>query len=77
MLGKSVANVGMLAVEIGAEALKKLPETTGKKAQEILDKNSDSMTEEQIEKAKRAVELGNEAKERRLKKEREEREQEP
>jgi hypothetical protein len=73
-LGKSVANIGMLAVEIGAEAVKNLPETTGKKAQDFLDKNADSMSEEQIEKAKRVIELGNEAKERRLEKEREERE---
>ena len=74
MFGKSVANIGMLAVEIGAEAVKNLPETTGKKAQELLDKNSNSMSEEQIEKANRAVELGKEAKERRLQKERDERE---
>ena len=74
LLGKSVANIGMLAVEIGTEVVKNLPETTGKKAQELLDKNADSMSEEHIEKAKRAVELGKEARERRLEKEREERE---
>ena len=74
LFGKSVANIGMLAVEIGAEAVKNLPETTGKKAQELLDKNFNSMSEEQIEKANRAVELGKEAKERRLQKERDERE---
>ena len=30
LFGKTVANVGMLAVEVGAEAIKKLPEETGK-----------------------------------------------
>jgi hypothetical protein len=74
LLGKSVANIGMFAVEIGTEVVKNLPEATGKKAQELLDKNADSMSEEQIEKAKRAIELGKEAKERRLEKERQERE---
>lgn len=74
LLGKSVANVGMFAVEIGTEAVKNLPESTGKKSQELLDKHADSMSEEQIEKAKRAIELGNEAKERRLEKEQKERE---
>ena len=72
LFGKSVANIGILAVEVGTEAVKGLPEATGKKAQEILDKHSDSMSEEQIEKAKKAVELGNEAKDRRREKEQEE-----
>ena len=36
LLGKSVANIGMLAVEIGTEAVKNLPEATGNKAQELL-----------------------------------------
>lgn len=72
LLGKSVANIGMLTAELGAEVVKNLPEATGKKAQELLDKKADSMSDEQIEKAKRAIELGKEAKERRLEKEREE-----
>lgn len=74
LFGKSVANIGMLAVEIGAEVVKSLPEATGKKAQELLDKNSDLMSSEQIEKAKRAVEIGKEAREHRLQKERDEHE---
>ena len=47
LFGKTVANVGMLAVEIGSEAIKKLPEETGKKAQKLLDEHSESMTDEQ------------------------------
>lgn len=76
LFGKSVANIGIFAVKLGVEGVKRLPEKTGDLAQEMLDKNSDSMSEEQIEKAKRSVELGKEAKERRLQEEeREEREE--
>lgn len=71
LLGKTVANAGMLAVEIGAEAIKNLPEATGKKAQEILDKHSESMTEEQKEKARKAIEIGEEAKRKKIEKEKE------
>lgn len=76
LFGKSVANIGIFAVKIGAEVVKKLPEKTGEIAQEMLDKNSHSMSEEQIEKANRAVELGKEAKERRLQEDLEKRQKE-
>lgn len=73
LLGKSVANVGMLAVELGVESLKNAPEIIGRKSQELLDNNSESMSVEQIEKANKAVELGKKAKANRLEKERNER----
>ena len=60
LFGKTVANVGMLAVEVGAEAIKKLPEETGKNAKKLLDEHSDSMTDEQKEKAQKAIEMGEE-----------------
>lgn len=70
LFGKTVANVGMLVVEIGSEAIKKLPEETGKKAQKFLDENSGSMTDEQKEKVQKAIEMGEEAKRKRIEKER-------
>ena len=71
LFGKTVANVGMLAVEIGSEAIKKLPEETGKKAQKLLDELSVSLLVEQKEKAHRAIEMGEEAKRKRIEKGRE------
>lgn len=71
LLSKSVANVGLLAVEFGVEVIKKAPEIVGEKAKEHLDKNSHAMTEEQITRAKEAVEKGKESRERRLAKEEE------
>jgi hypothetical protein len=68
LLGKSIANVGMGAVEIGAEAIKNAPEIAGKAAKNHLDKNSNSMTEDQIERAKNIVTKGEEARKRRLEK---------
>ncbi|MBP7491890.1 MAG: hypothetical protein KA803_07320 [Rhodoferax sp.] len=72
LFGKTVANVGMLAVEIGAEVIKKLPEETGKNAKKLLDEHSKSMTDEQKEKAQKAIEMGEEAKRKRIEKEKEE-----
>ena len=72
LFGKTVANVGMLAVEVGAEAIKKLPEETEKNAKKLLDEHSDSMTDEQKEKAQKAIEMGEEAKRKRIEKEKEE-----
>ena len=72
LFGKTVANVGMLAVEAGTEAIKKLPEETGVKAKKLLDEHSDSMTDEQKEKAQKAIEMGEEAKRKRIEKEKEE-----
>ena len=45
LFGKTVANVGMLAVEVGAEAIKKLPEETGKNAKKLLDNRIDLFEE--------------------------------
>lgn len=70
LLGKSIANIGMLAVEVGAEAVKKAPETIGKQAQENIEKRSHLMTEEQIQKSQELIEKGKAAKEQRLAQER-------
>ena len=71
LLGKSVANIGLLAVEIGVDAVKRVPEHMGKVAQENLDKRSHLMTEEQVAKAHEVIEKANQAKAQRLEKERE------
>lgn len=76
LFGKTVANVGMLAVEIGSEAIKKLPEQAGKNSQKLLDEHSESMSDEQKEKAKKAIEMGEEAKRKRIEREREDIERE-
>ena len=73
LLGKSIANIGMFAVEVGVDSVKNLPETAGRKAQSQLDNNSDTMTSEQIEKATQIVENGKQARANRLAKEKEER----
>lgn len=70
LLGKTVANVGMLAVEIGTEAIKNLPEKNGKLAQKFLDEHSDSITDEQKEKLQKTIEIGREAKRKRIEEER-------
>lgn len=75
-LGKSVANVGMLAVEIGVDVVKNLPEANGRVAKRVLDENSDSMSEQQKEKALLIVENGKEHERKRKEKERSEREKE-
>lgn len=74
LIGKSAANIGMLAVEIGTEMAKGVPEFVGKEAQKNLDKNRGSMSEEQIEKAEQVIARADEARDRRLAKEREDRE---
>jgi hypothetical protein len=73
LLGKSVANVGMLVAEVGVEVIKMAPEIAGKTAKQSLDKNSHVMSEEQIERAREISRKGDEARELRLEKEREER----
>lgn len=72
LLGKSIANIGMFAVEAGAEAIKKAPETAGKYAQDNIDKRSHLMTGEQLEKAQEIIQKGSIAKEKRLNEERDE-----
>ena len=74
LVGKSAANVGMLAAEIGVEAVKRAPEMAGHMAKSNLDRGSHLMTDEQRERARDIVRAGHEASERRLEKEREERE---
>lgn len=76
LVGKSAANVGMLAAEIGVEAVKRAPEMAGHMAKSNLDRGSHLMTDEQRERARDIVRAGHEASERRLEKEREERERE-
>jgi len=75
LLGKTAANVGMLAVDAGAFAIKNLPEIASGMAQSHLDKHSDSMTDEQRERAHRVIERANVAKERRMEREEQERRQ--
>ena len=75
LLGKSAANVGMLTIEVGAEVIKSLPEHFGRKAQENLNKHSDLMTGEQIERANKAITLGDQTRERREEREKEEKEE--
>lgn len=64
LLGKSVANIGMLAVEVGGEAIR--PENLGKVINEHLDKNSNNMSQDQIKRANKIIDKGNEARKRRL-----------
>ena len=73
LLGKTVANVGMFAVEASIEIAKGLPEAIGKQAQKKLDENSGSMSPEEIDKCREAVERGKEARQQREATEREER----
>ena len=70
LLGKFVANIGMLAVEVGGEALK--PENIGRLAKQHLNENSHSMSDEQIKCAHELIEKGNKAREHRLESERNE-----
>jgi hypothetical protein len=65
-LGKTVANIGMFAVSAGVEIVKRIPETIGDVSKRNLKEYSHKMTEEQIEKAEKAVEMGEEYRERRL-----------
>ena len=72
LLGKSVANVGMLATEIGAGVIKRAPEIAGQISKKALEEHSHVMSDEQKIQAEEHVRKGNEAREQRLKKEREE-----
>lgn len=76
LVGKSAANVGMLAAEVGVEAVKRAPEIAGHMAKSNLDRSSHLMTDDQRETAQNLVQAGKDASERRLEKEREERERE-
>jgi len=70
LVGKTVANAGMLATEMGAEAIKRAPEIAGNIAKRTLEQKSNAMTSEQIAKAEEMVRKGDEAREQRLNKER-------
>jgi hypothetical protein len=72
LVGKSAANVGMLAAEAGVEIVKRAPETMGNMAKDHLKRNGHSMTDEQREAAQTLIQRGNDATERRVAKEREE-----
>lgn len=76
LVGKSVANVGMLAAEAGMEFVKRAPEIAGQMAKQNLDKHSHLMSDEQKEKAQQEVRAGNEARERRWERERQKEEEE-
>lgn len=69
LVGKTVANAGMLVTEIGVEAIKRAPEIAGNIAKINLDQNSGAMTLEQKAKAEETIRKGDEARERRLNKE--------
>lgn len=75
LMGKSVANVGMLAVDAGVAIVKAAPEIIGKKAKENLDNRSHLMSDEQIKRHHEMVAKGDDAKEQRIKKEDEARNQ--
>ncbi|SEJ59976.1 hypothetical protein [Frateuria terrea] len=74
LIGKTAANVGMLAVELGVEAVKRAPEVAGKMAKDNLDSKEHLMTPEQVEKHREMILRGEEAERRRLEKEQAERE---
>lgn len=71
LVGKTVANAGMLVTEAGVEAVKRAPEFAGNIAKKNLDQNSGSMSAAQKEKAEELIRAGNEARKNRLNKERE------
>ncbi|MDR5742860.1 hypothetical protein QCE73_06790 [Caballeronia sp. LZ029] len=72
LVGKSAANVGMLAVEAGLEVVKRLPEIAGDAAKRNLDRASHLMTDEQRERAEQMVLAGIEARDKRMQRERDE-----
>ena len=76
LIGKSVANVGLFAMEFGKEAVDRAPEYMGDVAIENLAKRADVMTEEQVAKANEIIEKANQAKARRLDRERDAAQQE-
>lgn len=65
LLGKTVANVGILATEAGVELVKLAPEIIGKVASDTLNKGSNSLPDEKKEKLQKLVEKGDEARKRR------------
>ena len=72
LVGKSAANVGMLAVEVGLDVVKRAPEIAGDAAKRKLDRASHLMTDEQREYAEKLVLAGTAARDERMQREREE-----
>lgn len=72
LLGKTVANAGMLAAEFGVEAAKYAPEALGNMAKNNVKKHGHLMTSEQLEKQQDLIRRGDEAYERRIAREDEE-----
>ncbi|MEE9706414.1 hypothetical protein ACK36J_00615 [Aeromonas veronii] len=75
LIGKTAANISLLAVDIGIEVIKRAPEGAGELAKKKLEKESDSMSREQIENAQKIIEQGELARKKRIEKERLEREE--
>lgn len=73
LAGKTVANVGMLAVEVGVDVVKNAPEHIGKVAENTL-KDNKNLSSEQREKLEETAKKGQDFKEDRYRKEKAERE---
>lgn len=59
LTGKTVANIGLLAVDLGVDIITNLPEYTGKMASTTLEnENSRNLTEEQRERLTELVKIG-------------------
>lgn len=71
LVGKTVANAGMLVTEMGVEAVKRAPEIAGDFAKKNLAQHSHAMSAEQKEKAQEMIRAGDEARENRRNQERE------
>jgi len=69
LFGKTVANVGLLVVEAGVEAVKRAPEIAGNMAKSNLDQRRHLMTSEQIEKHEEMIQRGEEIHRQRIDKE--------
>ena len=72
LLGKTVANAGLLAVETGVEIVKNLPELNGRMAQRILDEKSNDLPAEKVQELRDRVAAGKKHEKQRRDREREE-----
>lgn len=70
LLGKTVANVGMFAVEAGIEVVKRAPEYAADASRKHLESQGNNVSSENREKLKTIIEKGDESKSRRLEEER-------
>lgn len=71
LLGKTVANAGLLAVEIGADIVKNLPESKGRMAQRVLDEKSNNLPAEKAQELREIAAAGKEHEKQRRERERE------